>query len=463
MNRSNTIEVSSQPKSLKEEIKLTMKLGWPIIVSNLTQILLPIIDGIMVGSIHSNQLAAASLVVNIVTIPVILCMGLPMALSPLVSAALGKSDFDSPAKLLFNGIIVSGLLSLCLALIFYFGRDLIFHLGQDQEIAEIAQGYFVIIGWRLIPLSLFVVFVQFASGLGLTKFVMILSFIKVPINIFLNYILIFGHFGMPALELLGAGYGTFLTQIITLLVFVVVFLHSQVFDKYRNNLKEALQIRISIMRKIVKIGLPTGLLIALESGAFAFSGIMAGWIGAQQQAAHQIGLYISSLTLMVPLGICAAGTIRIGFNFGKKDWEAINSIGRTTLFLAILVSISFSLFLFFGNDFISRLFISELEVVQLAKMVLLMVAVFQISDAIQTTSSGILRGIQDVKVPAYLSLIAFWMIGIPSAYLLSFQMNWGVSGLWMGLVIGLTSNAILLTSRFFTKVRKESKKELLEV
>ncbi|WP_332914504.1 MATE family efflux transporter [Algoriphagus boritolerans] len=150
MEPSTSIEFSAPPKSFKEEVQLTMNLGWPIILSNLTQILLPIIDGIMVGSIHSNQLAAASLVINIATIPVILCMALPMALSPLVSSALGKSDFRSPLKLLVNGMIVGGLFALVLALLFYFGSEVVYQLGQDEEVALLAEEYLVIIGWRLI-------------------------------------------------------------------------------------------------------------------------------------------------------------------------------------------------------------------------------------------------------------------------------------------------------------------------
>lgn len=457
MGQSLTLEISSQPKSLKEEIRLTLKLGWPLILSNLTQILLPIIDGIMVGSIHSNQLAAASLVVNITSIPIILCIGLPLAISPLVSAALGSADNGAPSKILFNGLLVSGLFSFCLALTFYFGSGIVYNLGQDRAIAEISEGYLILMGLRIIPLGLFVVLKQFSAGIGYTKIFMTLSFISVPLNILLNYIFIFGHLGLPAMELEGAGYGTLLTQIITLMIFILIFLRAKVYRNFRQNFLADCKVNKTIIKKIFKIGIPTGLLYALESGAFAFSGIMSGWLGPQQQAAHQIGLYISSLTLMIPMGICAAGTIRIGFNYGKKDWSSVLAIGKSTLFLAFIVSIIFSIILFFGKSYISRLFVSESEVLEFAKIVLLMTAIFQISDAIQATSSGILRGIQDVKVPTYLSLIAFWIIGIPGAYFLGIFLNWGIQGLWIGLVLGLSVNAGLLSNRFFRKVQLEIK------
>lgn len=457
MEQVSHLDLSSQPKNFKEEVKLTVQLGWPIILSNLSQIALPIIDGVMVGSIHSNQLAAASLVINLVSIPVLLCMGLPMAISPLVSAALGKSDYKSPLEILVNGMLIGGIFSLILAMVFHFGNEIVFRIGQDVEVARIAQDYLVIIGWRLIPMTLFMAISQFAQGLGNTKLVMNLNLSMLPMNILFNYILIFGHWGMPALELTGAGYGTLLSQSIGLLLFMGVIMRSEKFALYRKELSSALRIRFAQIREILKIGIPTGIQFSLESGAFAFSGLMAGWLGAQQQASHQIGIYISSLTYMISMGICAAGSIRVAFYFGKKDWDLVFSVGKSTVLLALLFGLTFSFLLVVGNSFFPTLFTSDFEVIHLAKVVLVMTAIFQLSDSIQATSAGILRGIQDVKIPTYLSLIAYWVIGIPAGYIFAFQLDWGIAGLWMGLILGLSFNAILLTFRFFRKVSQSRK------
>ena len=455
MESLNNIDYSFEPRTIKEEVKLTMTLGWPIIMSNLTQILLPIIDGIMVGSIHSHQLAAASLTINISTIPVILCMALPMALSPLVSTALGKSDYRAPLKLLVNGMIVSGLFSLLLALMSYFGSEVVYHLGQDEEVALLAEDYLVVIGWRMIPVALFVALTNFAEGLGKTKMVMLINLIGLPINVFLNYLLIFGNWGLPALGLVGAGYGTLLTQVIMLLAFIYYISTSESFSNYRKDVKSALKVDYDSVKDIFRIGIPSGIGFSLESGAFAFSGLMAGWLGAEQQAAHQIGLYISSLTYMIFMGVCAAGTIRVAFYFGKKDWKSIKAIGRSTLILTGLIGTVFSLLLSVVYNYLPNIFVNESAVLEFAKIVLLMVAIFQLTDAIQSTSAGILQGIQDVKVPAYFGLVAYWMIGIPSGYFLAFQMDWGISGLWAGLIIGLSANAALLSHRFFMLVKSE--------
>ncbi len=452
MERTASLEVSSQPKGFKEDAKLTLKLGWPIILSELTQVALPIIDGVMVGSIDSNQLAAAALVSNLISIPVIFCLGVPMAISPLVSAAIGNSDYKSPLHLLVNGMFIGGIISLVFSLVFQFGSGVVFHLGQQTEVARVAQDYLVIIGWRLIPLTMFMAATLFAEGLGETKLMMVINFITLPLNVFLNYLLIFGNWGLPALELKGAGYGTLLTQVISLIIFIVVILRSDKFLEYRSDLTHAFRIKFSRVKEILKIGIPTGIQISLESGAFAFSGLMAGWLGVQQQVAHQIGIYISSLTYMISIGICTAGSIRVAFYFGKKDWTSLFFTGRSTVFLALIFGLTFSLFLIAGYSFIPSFFTKELEIIELAKIVLLMTAIFQLSDALQATSAGILRGIQDVKVPTYLSLIAYWGIGIPVGYLFAFILEWGIAGLWTGLILGLSFNAILLTIRFFRKV-----------
>lgn len=452
MEQTASLDLSSTSNGFRKEAKLTLKLGWPIILSELTQVSLPIIDGVMVGSIDSNQLAAASLVSNLISIPVIFCLGIPMAISPLVSAAIGNSDYKSPLQLLVNGMCIGGIISLIFALAFHFGSGVVFHLGQQAEVARVAEDYLVIIGWRLIPLTLFMAATLFAEGLGETKLMMVINFITLPLNVFLNYLLIFGNWGMPALELKGAGYGTLLTQVIALIIFIVVILRSDKFSEYRTDLAHAFQVKLSRIREILRIGIPTGIQISLESGAFAFSGLMAGWLGVQQQVAHQIGIYISSLTYLVSIGICTAGSIRVAYFFGKKDWASVFFTGRSTVFLALIIGLTFSFLMISGYAYIPSLFTKELEVIEFAKTVLLMTAIFQLSDALQATSAGILRGIQDVKVPTYLSLLAYWGIGIPAGYLFSFTLDWGISGLWTGLILGLSFNAILLTIRFFKKV-----------
>lgn len=457
MEQNASLDLSSTSNGFREEAKLTLKLGWPIILSELTQVSLPIIDGVMVGSIDSNQLAAASLVSNLISIPVIFCMGIPMAISPLVSAAIGNSDYKSPLQLLVNGMCIGGIISLIFALAFPFGTGVVFHLGQQAEVARVAEDYLVIIGWRLIPLTLFMAATLFAEGLGETKLMMAINFITLPLNVFLNYLLIFGNWGMPSLELKGAGYGTLLTQVIALIIFIVVILRSDKFSEYRTDLAHAFQVKLSRIREILRIGIPTGIQISLESGAFAFSGLMAGWLGVQQQVAHQIGIYISSLTYLVSIGICTAGSIRVAYCFGKKDWASVLFTGRSTVFLALIIGLTFFFLMIGGYAYIPSLFTKELEVIEFAKTVLLMTAIFQLSDALQATSAGILRGIQDVKVPTYLSLLAYWGIGIPAGYLFAFTLDWGISGLWTGLILGLSFNAILLTIRFFRKVRQMRK------
>ncbi len=217
---------------------------------------------------------------------------------------------------------------------------------------------------------------------------MIINLIALPINVFLNYLLIFGNWGLPALGLNGAGYGTLLTQVIILIAFIYYVATSKSFADHRQELHSAFKVDYAMVKDIFRIGIPSGIQFSLENGAFAFSGVMAGWLGAQQQAAHQIGLYISSLTFMISMGICTAGTIRVAFYFGKNDWTLVKSIGRSTLIIAGVIGAVFSLLLLLGFNYLPYLFVSESAVIEFAKMVLLMAAIFQLTDAFKQPQQG---------------------------------------------------------------------------
>lgn len=438
----------SASRGITREIRPTLRLGWPIIVGNITQVALGAIDGVMVGSIHSSQLAAASFVSNITMLPVILCLGLMMALAPLVSAARGRGEEGLPMALLYNGLLAGGLIALAMAIGFHLGSGLVHHLGQDPIVAKLAGPYLILMAWRMIPMTLFMGLKSFADGLGKTRVAMYLTLSSMPLNVLLNYVLIYGKWGAPRLELAGAGFGTLITQMILLITMGAVIFKSSAFKPYRQQLSRQLRFKMDMLREIIRIGIPTGLQFGMESASFAFMGIMAGWLGYQQQAAHQIGMYLSSLTFMVSLGISEAGSIRTGFAFGKQNWAEVRYIGKATLWLALAYGFLCALFFIGGRYHIPLLFNGEQAVVEYAALVLLLTAFFQLSDALQATSAGLLRGIQDVRIPTFYILIAYWLIGVPGGYLLAFPAGWGIGGLWAGLVLGLTFSGVLLTSRF---------------
>ena len=440
-----------------KEIKLTLKLGWPIILGNLTQMSLGIIDSAMVGSIHSSQLAAASFVNNIIGLPMVFSLGFTMAISPLVAAAQGASDYDKPLRILYNGAWVSGIISTLFAIALHLGNNMVFHMGQDEVVGQLAGPYLIWMGWGIVPMVLFSILKNFTDGLGFTKWPLYIALSALPINVLLNYALIFGRLGAPSLELAGAGIGTLISRIFTVVTILLLISYHKDFSPFRQNLSAQLKFKKSRIKDVIRLGIPAGFQYGMEAGAFAFSGIMVGWLGYVQQAAHQIALSIAALTFMVSLGISATGSIRVGYAFGKNDWQQVRNIGKTTIWLAGGYGVLCAIFYMLFRNNLPLLFNDEQEVINYAVTLLLLAGIFQISDSVQAVAVGLLRGIQDVKIPTLLVAIAYWVIGIPFGYLLAFQLNLEVYGLWMGLVIGLSASAFLLTRRFSSLSTKQLK------
>ena len=423
-------------------------------MGNLSQMALGIIDSAMVGAIHSSQLAAASFVNNIITIPLILGIGLTMAISPLVANALGGGDNDKPLRILYNGMWIVGLVSLTMALILHFGVDMVYYMGQDRIVADLSGPYLQWMAWGMIPMSLFMAMKQFADGLGKTRLPMYLAVLSLPINVLVNYAFIFGKWGAPRMELEGAGVGTLVSRVVVMISITILIFKGTGFAPYRRRLKEQLQFRADRMRDVFRIGVPSSLQYGMESASFAVSGIMAGWLGYVQQAAHQIALGMASITFMVSLGISAAGSIRVAYAYGRREWRQARQIGITTLAMAGVYGLACALLFIAGRHHLPLLFNDEAPVLEYAAMLMSLAAVFQISDSVQAVGVGLLRGIQDVRIPTVFVGVAYWGIGIPAGYGLAFMAGWHIAGIWAGFVLGLSASAVLLSFRFLKLTRK---------
>lgn len=441
-----------------QEVKRTLQLGWPIILGNITQMALGLIDSAMVGAIHSSQLAASSFVNNVIGIPLIIGMGLCMAISPLVAAAQGEGDNDKPLRILYNGLLVVGIVAMLMASCLTFGIEIIYHMGQDQIVADLARPYLIWMAWGMMPMVFFLAIKQFADGLGFTRVAMYISLSALPINVLLNYAFIYGHWGAPRMELTGAGVGTIISRTLIMVALGMYILKSKRFAPFRQNLKEQLHFRMDRIKDIIRIGIPSSLQYGMESAAFAVSGIMAGWLGYIQQASHQIAIHMAALSFMVPLGISAAGSIRVAFAYGKKNWAHARQIGTSTIVMAGTYGLLCGTFFILFRHQLPLLFNNEAPVIAYATQLLFLAAVFQISDSVQAVGVGLLRGLQDVKIPTYFVAIAYWVIGIPMGVFLAFKLNWEVSGIWIGLVCGLSVSAVLLTLRFLNITNQWNKK-----
>lgn len=440
---------------LRLQANKTLKLAYPIIIGEVAQISLGLVDSAMVGSVSYKQLAAAALVLSVVNIPYVFGIGITISVSQMVSMAHGRNDARQVSHYLYNGFWLCALSAIFIALILEFSKGILFHLGQDADVAILAVPYLQIMGWSVIPMLLFMALKQFTDGLEFTKTAMILSIAAIPVNVFLNWLFIYGHWGIPRMELTGAGWATLLTRILIFLLLGTVVLFHRTFWRYVAIRKKAWYIRWHTIKELLYIGIPSSFQISMEAGAFAVSSILVGTLGAVALAAHQIALSIASFTFMASMGLSQAGSIRTSNAYGRRDRDAISSIGRSTLYIALIYgTLCALLFIFFRNQ-LPLVFNKNTDVVSLASVLLLFAAIFQISDSTQSVAAGLLRGIKDVKAPTYFIAVAYWVIGIPVGYWLAFHLKLGAVGIWVGFITGLSLSALFLTLRFRKTVFKK--------
>jgi multidrug resistance protein, MATE family len=440
--------------TLYTNAKKTILLSLPIIFGELAQMALHIIDTAMAGALGYKQLAAAALVLGVLTIPFVIGIGMTISVSQLVSMHHGRKDNQQVSHYFYNGFWVCAITALLISLTLVSGKNILFHLNQDTEVAQLAVPFMQLMGWSVIPMLLFMSLKQFTDGLQHTRTAMLISLLAMPVNILINWLLIFGNWGFPRLELAGAGWGTLITRSLMFISLGAVILWHPLFSRYIKVRKTQWVLRKDTIKALLYIGIPSGLQVGMEAGAFAVSGLMIGAIGAVEQAAHQIALSLASLTFMVSMGLAQGSSIRVSNAYGAKDPVQILSIGKSTLIAALLYGLACAVIFVIFNHRLPLAFNSNLQVVKMAALFLLFAAVFQISDATQAIGAGLLRGIKDVKVPTLLIGIAYWVVGIPVGYLLAFKAGLGAAGVWIGFIAGLSCSSIFLCIRFLKMGKK---------
>jgi len=418
---------------------------------------LGIIDNIMVGSISYKHLAAAALVNGVMNIPFVLGIGMTMSISQTVSMAHGRKDSLKVSHYLYNGFWLCTIAAIIISLLLNFSKNILFHLGQDHDVAVLAVPFLQLMGWSTIPMIMFISLKQFTDGLERTRTAMLLSLSALPVNVFINWLLIYGNWGFPRLELTGAGLGTLTTRVIILLVFIVVLQKHSIFSSYIAVRKNQWKLEWPTIKELLHIGVPSSVQVGLESGAFAVSGILIGTLGAVQLAPHQIAISCASVAFMVSWGLAQGGSIRVSNAWGRNNWTDISIIGRSTLLSGLLYGIFCAIFFIFFRDMLPRAFNNNAGVLALSSVLMLYAAIFQISDSTQAIGVGLLRGIKDVKIPTLYVCIAYWLVGIPLGCLMAFTFKMGAAGMWIGFVGGLTFSSIFLNRRFFKMLRRKLK------
>lgn len=315
-------------QSFGTEARSTIKLSVPIILGELSQMALHLIDTAMVGALGFKELAAAALVLSVLNIPFVIGIGITISVSQLVSMANGRYDAQKVSHYFYNGFWLCGISAVLISFGLIYGSNILFHLKQDPEVATMAVPFLKLMGWSVIPMLLFMTLKQFTDGLEKTRIAMIISIAALPLNIFINWLLIFGNLGFPKLGLVGAGWGTLITRSIMFLAMGWVILRHPLFKRYVAVRRKQWKLNFTTQKELLRIGIPSSVQVGLESGAFAISGIIIGTLGATEQAAHQIALSCASFTFMVSLGLAQGSSIRVSNAYGSGNRAKIVAIGK---------------------------------------------------------------------------------------------------------------------------------------
>lgn len=438
----------------RDHIKETFKLAYPVTIGQVGHVMLGVADSIMVGKVGVTPLAASSLVNGLVFLVLVFGLGMTLGITPLIAIARGKNDHQQCGVILRQALLVNSLLGLVISMSIFFLADLIIHLNQPLEVAQQAVSYAKIISISILPFMLFQNYRQFIEGLAFTKPAMYITIVANVVNIFGNWVFIYGNLGFKAYGLDGAGFSTFITRLFMAVAMIIYVIASTQFKGYDPSLKFR-SINWIVIKKLLNIGVPSGFLHFFEFGAFALSAVMIGWLGKIQLAAHQIALSLASISFMFIMGISAAATIRVGNALGRNKLAEVRDSGFAAIIFAASIMVLFGICFITLRYFLPTLYIQDIQVINVAASLLIVAAFFQISDGVQAVGLGVLRGITDVKVPMVISFIAYWVIGLPTGYILGFKLNYGAVGVWIGLLAGLTVAATFFALRFNLKTRQK--------
>jgi len=448
------------PKTWGGELSVLLKLGLPMAAAQLIQFSVYFFDTVMIARISAVDVAAAALGSVVYFMLWMIGSGPVAAVSPLVSQALGenKDEIRDPRRSVRMAIWVSFMMLPIIIICLLFTESAALKLGQDPEVARKAQGYMLALSIGL-PFSLAVMALRnFLAALGKTAVPLILVTLITLINIGLNYILIFGHFGAPRLELVGAGIASTLSAIIGLFLFIAYIgwdKRAKQFELFKRFYKADWP----RFKEIIALGFPISITTIFEGMLFNAMVLVAGIIGVMEQAAYQIALNVAALAFMLPYGMSMAGAVRIGLARGARNKLAEKRAASTTLIACVIAIGTFAVSIILFPQQITALYLDTAKpedaiVAGLVMSFLPLAAAFMFFDALQVGANQLLRGLKDVKAPVWITGISYWAVGFPLGYYLAIHTQHGASGLWYGLMASLFCAAIGLGTRLLWQLSR---------
>ena len=452
-------------KKLKEYLpyyKRNLKVAIPVMLTQIGGALVGLFDTMMVGHYATVDLAAVSFSNALFFTVMVFASGALMGLTPLIGVQDGEmSEYPEKgdiirrkiASLLQNGLYFTLIIGVITTLLLAICIPLLGHFGQDAEVVEVARPYYILIVISLLPYLLFCLQKQFLEGLGNTVVAMIIVLTMNALNVLLNRVFIYGHWGAPAMGATGAGIATLVSRVgMPICMFAVIALHRnwrgylQMFSRRLSSWREVCH--------IARIGFPIGGQTFFETVTFTLAVVVVGWISKEAIAAHQIATQVSNLTFMLALGIGAGTTIRVSHQLGKGDLPAVRMASNASIHLVVLIN-TFAAALMIGlRHYIPLLFTEDAEVIAIASQLLIFAGLYQYSDGLQAVGAAMLRGITDVKVPMVIAFVSYIIVGLSVGLVCAFPLDMGAAGIWVGFIVGLTFAAVLFHTRFNKKYRK---------
>ncbi|MDT0557134.1 MATE family efflux transporter [Ichthyenterobacterium sp. W332] len=445
-----------------KEFNYNLKLATPVILGMLGHTFVSFIDNIMVGQLGSAELAAVSLGNSFIFIAMSLGIGFSTAITPLIAETDAEGNFVKGKSSFKHGLFLCTVLSLALFGLLLLSKPLMTVMDQPEEVVKLAIPYLDLVAFSLIPLIIFQAFKQFSDGMSMTKYPMYATILANVVNVALNYILIFGKFGCPKLGIVGAAIGTLASRVIMLLFLWYLLVGHKRTKAYVTNIN-IFVLESSMLKKIWNLGFPSAMQMFFEVAIFTAAIWLSGILGKNPQAANQIALNLSSMTFMVAMGLGVAAMIRVGNQKGLQKFVDLKRIAVSIFLLGFIFAVAFGLLFLLFREQLPHLYVDvndpknaldNAEVIKIAATLLLAASIFQISDSIQVIVLGALRGLQDVYIPTLITFIAYWLVGFPISYYLGKEDAYGSLGIWLGLLAGLTTAAILLSIRFYYLTNK---------
>ena len=445
-----------------KEFKYNMQLAYPVIIGMLGHTLIGIVDNIMVGKLGSTELAAVSLGNSMIFVAMSLGIGFSTAITPIVAEADAENDTSKIRSAFHHGLFLCVILGFSLFGLVVLAKPIMELLHQPKEVISLAKPFVDWVAFSLVPLIIYQGYKQFADGLSMTKVSMYAIVMANILHVIINYCLIYGVWIFPKMGIIGAALGTVISRIAMVVFMHIILSRKEQLKQYFHDFSFD-EIKKEMIKKIVNLGLPSAMQMLFEVVLFTAGIWLCGNIGKTSQAANQIALSLASMTFMVAMGLSVVSMIRISNQKGLNDYKQLVIVARSIFLLAILIEILFAVmfvalhqilpYLFLNMENQSQ-FLDNQEVIAIAAKLLLVAAVFQISDGLQVVVLGALRGLQDVKIPMYITFVAYWIVGFPISFYLGEYTSLKAVGVRIGLLAGLTAAAVFLFIRFHYLTKK---------